>query len=747
MKYLSTIFTWAFFTLMATNLAAHELLLDSTFFIRNGFSHEWVRRIPGEAEGWYIFDTISTGRHQIRVVDLPLGEKPEKTGLFSLASVHPGTWTMITSFNIPGRTVIEGAALGLWIPQIAENWQVYLNGALIRNEMYLNRDGSIGKFRNMRDVLVYLNPLYMRVGPNILAFRIIGDPTIQDTGFYQDNPLRIDTYEQLERERVKVIPLLLIFLYLLVGMYHLVLFIVRRSERYNLIFALFSSMLFIYLLSRTGNIYDIISDTKYAYLIEFCALYTLFPLLLYFMDSILFKRIRLFTHAYGLYCLSLIVLSLFIPYATRIHILRLWQYTSPVAVVYFLFFQAGAAFVRQVRMYGARQARDGRQGIMRAVGTTLARTTAGNLLVGSLVAAVCAVFDIANSIYFIFPIVLTNYGFLFFVMGITLMLSNRFIILYRKIDGLNVSLWERTRDLKETRVKYDFSQEKYRLLVEGTTDAIFSLDENLRFITANRSMLEILGLDEATVTTMTLYDVLHDSNVLSMSAQFSREKIENFLRDSRPITLKLDFRTAIGIEPVSLQVHLEIIRIEGRNEIFGRGTSVAEDALNRYLQSERQEYRIGNLLLVADDLSYRITRNLLKYIDKRELNMIRVAVREIIINAIEHGNLAITFEEKSREMSGENYLQYLNDRQRDPRFKDRSVTIHYHVDGDRVIYTITDEGKGFDYRKFLSGEVDANASMLAHGRGITLAKNIFDEIRFNESGNEVYLVKMLKNLQ
>jgi len=245
--------------------------------------------------------------------------------------------------------------------------------------------------------------------------------------------------------------------------------------------------------------------------------------------------------------------------------------------------------------------------------------------------------------------------------------------------------------------------------------------------------------------TMNLLDVIHDRDYRSVTAQFAREKIERFLKESTSVSLKLDLKSFMGIEPVTMQIHLETIRIDGRNEIFGRGTSVAEDVLNKYLQSERQQYRIGNLLLVADDLSYRITRNLQKYIGKRDKNMLRIAVREIIINAIEHGNLEITFEEKTREMTGENYFQYLNERQKDPRFRDRTVHVDYIVENDRVIYTIADEGEGFDYRKFLHGDIEVNDSMLAHGRGITLAKNIFDEIGFNESGNSVSLVKYFRS--
>ena len=38
---------------------------------------------------------------------------------------------------------------------------------------------------------------------------------------------------------------------------------------------------------------------------------------------------------------------------------------------------------------------------------------------------------------------------------------------------------------------------------------------------------------------------------------------------------------------------------------------------------------------------------------------------------------------------------------------------------------------------------DANRHMLAHGRGISMAKNIFDSVRYNRKGNQVRLIKKI----
>ena len=192
-------------------------------------------------------------------------------------------------------------------------------------------------------------------------------------------------------------------------------------------------------------------------------------------------------------------------------------------------------------------------------------------------------------------------------------------------------------------------------------------------------------------------------------------------------------------------MRLEYINIEGRNEIFGRGTSIADDVLNQYLDFEHQKFRIGNLLLLADDISYRITRNLQKYMDKKEKNIIRIAVREIIINAIEHGNLGISFEEKSAAIMNDSYAEYIKQRQKDPLYRDKTVYVEYEVDPEKVTYVVTDEGEGFNFHDYVDIIGKVNAQMLPHGRGISFAKNVFDEVIFNDKGNIVTLVKYFRN--
>ena len=47
-------------------------------------------------------------------------------------------------------------------------------------------------------------------------------------------------------------------------------------------------------------------------------------------------------------------------------------------------------------------------------------------------------------------------------------------------------------------------------------------------------------------------------------------------------------------------------------------------------------YLIGNYIYIVGEIAYRLTRNLKKYLAGSEVNILRIALREMIFNAIEH---------------------------------------------------------------------------------------------------------------
>jgi ActR/RegA family two-component response regulator len=117
-----------------------------------------------------------------------------------------------------------------------------------------------------------------------------------------------------------------------------------------------------------------------------------------------------------------------------------------------------------------------------------------------------------------------------------------------------------------------------------------------------------------------------------------------------------------------------------------------------------------------------------------------LGLSEMINNAIEHGNLGITFEEKSRALKASRFYTLAIDRAHREPYKDRVVSVRSRVFPHlkRIEYFVADQGDGFDWRS-LPDPKDKQNLFNRHGRGIMMARYAFDEIIYNDKGNEVTL--------
>jgi serine/threonine-protein kinase RsbW len=88
-----------------------------------------------------------------------------------------------------------------------------------------------------------------------------------------------------------------------------------------------------------------------------------------------------------------------------------------------------------------------------------------------------------------------------------------------------------------------------------------------------------------------------------------------------------------------------------------------------------------------------------------------IAVTEAVNNAIVHGN------------------------KNDP---DKYVRIGFESDEEQLVFSITDEGQGFDYTN-LPDPTDPENIEKVSGRGVFLMSNLSDFIRFEQNGAKVLL--------
>jgi PAS domain S-box-containing protein len=290
----------------------------------------------------------------------------------------------------------------------------------------------------------------------------------------------------------------------------------------------------------------------------------------------------------------------------------------------------------------------------------------------------------------------------------------------------------------------ELSEHKYRNLVENTNDIVFSLNDRWEFITVNGAVKTELGFSPEEIVGKPIINYVHMPSAKNeeIDRLLFLEKLESLRGRQKIVNIKTFFKHKFSEEPRELRLRFEYIDTPWGSEFLGKASSVGEDSLADFLRDESQTYVINNYLINAENISQRVTRNLGRYMERQSVVNIRISIREMILNAIEHGNLEITFDEKSDAQVKGGYMKFIRERQKDPRLMDRKIRIGYHLSQEALSVTIRDEGKGFDHFTMLKKQMDDVFSGVAtHGRGIMLAKSAFDTITYNERGNEVTLVK------
>jgi DNA-binding response OmpR family regulator len=122
-----------------------------------------------------------------------------------------------------------------------------------------------------------------------------------------------------------------------------------------------------------------------------------------------------------------------------------------------------------------------------------------------------------------------------------------------------------------------------------------------------------------------------------------------------------------------------------------------------------------------------------------EPDQLVVGLSELMLNAVEHGNLAITYEEKT-ELIGRGELHgEIVRRLALPEYQDRVASLEFIRLAGELRFIIRDDGAGFDWRRFL--EISPDRAFDTHGRGIAMARMIsFDSLEYRGSGSEVVAV-------
>ena len=174
--------------------------------------------------------------------------------------------------------------------------------------------------------------------------------------------------------------------------------------------------------------------------------------------------------------------------------------------------------------------------------------------------------------------------------------------------------------------------------------------------------------------------------------------------------------------------------------------SIVRAAISSYadyssLRKEISEHK-SKLHLIKESFFEVVTLDDAKYLSTFIANLypdpdrVIMGLAELLINAIEHGNLGISYQEKTLLMMENIWEQEIQRRLVLAENQDKKVLVHFKKESTSIYLHIKDQGKGFDWLQYL--EIDPDRATHNHGRGVALAKMIsFDSLEYQGCGNEV----------
>lgn len=117
-------------------------------------------------------------------------------------------------------------------------------------------------------------------------------------------------------------------------------------------------------------------------------------------------------------------------------------------------------------------------------------------------------------------------------------------------------------------------------------------------------------------------------------------------------------------------------------------------------------------------------------------NRAELGLNELFVNAIEHGNLGIQYNEKAMFEDAYEWLNEVNKRLMQRENISKYVQVAIESTPELIRFTVKDQGIGFDWNDYSS--VEKIHRLNPNGRGILIAREVaFDELNYQSPGNQV----------
>lgn len=167
-------------------------------------------------------------------------------------------------------------------------------------------------------------------------------------------------------------------------------------------------------------------------------------------------------------------------------------------------------------------------------------------------------------------------------------------------------------------------------------------------------------------------------------------------------------------------------------------------AMCKYTTANEIELTVVSDESLIPNIISRLEKNLIELdlFDEGDRMQIAMALDESLTNAIIHGNLEVSSDLRQSE-DGQEYVDKIAERKRQLPYRDRNVTVRLSANRHEAKFVIRDEGPGFDPTS-LPDPTDPENLEKCGGRGLLLINSFMSEVRHNDVGNEITLIKRVE---
>ncbi len=270
----------------------------------------------------------------------------------------------------------------------------------------------------------------------------------------------------------------------------------------------------------------------------------------------------------------------------------------------------------------------------------------------------------------------------------------------------------------------------------------------LRFPDSEEAALEFLNFDLPEIVIINFADKVFDlSNILSQIQK------DSWLHSFGIIGI-FDHETQKEVEVLNRYKDLNILAMldfprfdayllqctkiveQNRQLIFQR------DLEDKLLNRASSSYLLDNNLPATSVYASIAATTLLQrgYIKPEAKMHLQLCLSELLVNAVEHGNCGISYEEKSKALDkGISMMELVAEKLKNPSAARKRVYFEWEISENSTKFIIRDEGEGFDVAG-LKEKISRDGPLSLHGRGIKLARHFASKLMYNKTGNMVVMI-------